>query len=153
MLIPLLIGCAAVFVSMGIQIIAVVFMLQYLYSIISVADEKFSSLGKNIYILSIVLLMLFIGHLVQAAIWAELFIQLDEFSEFSTAFYHSIVNFASLGYGDIVMSEEWRLLGAIEASNGVLMFGLSAGTLLSVMTYLLQSSHKAHAKFSTNNKE
>jgi len=34
------------------------------------------------------------------------------------------------------MSEEWRLLGALEASNGVLMFGLSAGTMLSVMTKL-----------------
>ena len=64
---------------------------------------------------------------------------LGEFSDFATAFYHSMVNFASLGYGDIVMSERWRLLGAIEACNGVLMFGLSAGTMLSVMTFLLSN--------------
>ena len=61
-----------------------------------------------------------------------------------TAFYHSAVNFASLGYGDIVMSEKWRLLGALEASNGVLMFGLSAGTLLAVMTNLF-ARHKEAA--------
>ena len=48
-----------------------------------------------------------------------------------------MVNFASLGYGDIVMSEQWRLLGAIEASAGVLMFGVSAGAMLSIMSYLL----------------
>ncbi len=137
MFIPLIIGCATVFVSMGIQIVAVVFMIQYVESFISVEKEKFSSLSKNTYILSMVMLMLFIGHLVQVAIWALLFVYLDEFGDFTTAFYHSMVNFASLGYGDIVMSEDWRLLGAIEASNGVLMFGLSAGTLLSVMNYLI----------------
>ena len=144
MFIPLIIGCATVFVSMGIQIIAVVFMLHYLEGFISVEKEKFASLSKNTYILSMVMLMLFIGHLLQVAIWALLFIYLDEFGDFVTAFYHSMVNFASLGYGDIVMSEEWRLLGAIEASNGVLMFGLSAGTLLSVMTYLISSRRQAN---------
>jgi len=46
------------------------------------------------------------------------------------------VNFTSLGYGDIVMSEKWRLLGALEAGNGVLMFGLSASTILSIMNAL-----------------
>jgi len=69
-------------------------------------------------------------------IWAMLFMYLGEFNDFLTAFYHSTVNFASLGYGDIVMSERWRLLGALEASNGVLMFGLSAGTLLAVMSHI-----------------
>jgi len=148
MFISLIIGCATVFVSMGIQIIAVVFMLQYLEGFISVEKEKFASLSSNTYILSMVMLMLFIGHLVQVAIWALLFIYLDEFGDFAIAFYHSMVNFASLGYGDIVMSEEWRLLGAIEASNGVLMFGLSAGTLLSVMTYLIRSSRQANIQLS-----
>ena len=61
---------------------------------------------------------------------------LNEFNDFLTAFYHSAVNFASLGYGDIVMSEKWRLLGALEASNGVLMFGLSAGTMIPIMSNL-----------------
>ena len=88
-------------------------------------------------IISMIMMMLFIGHVVQVAIWAVLFMALGEFSDFSIAFYHSMVNFASLGYGDIVMHEEWRLLGAIEASNGVLMFGLSAGAMLSIMSYIL----------------
>ena len=80
--------------------------------------------------------VMFVGHILQITIWALLFLLLQEFTDFTTAFYHSTVNFASLGYGDIVMSERWRLLGALEASNGVLMFGLSAGTLLAIMTNL-----------------
>ncbi|RLA16550.1 MAG: two pore domain potassium channel family protein, partial [Gammaproteobacteria bacterium] len=42
------------------------------------------------------------------------------------------VNFGSLGYGDIVMSEQHRLLGALEAINGVLMIGLSTAVLMTV---------------------
>ena len=84
--------------------------------------------------LAVILLYLFLGHLFQFATWAALFVFLGEFQDFGTAFYHSTVNFTSLGYGDIVMSEEWRLLGALEAANGVLMFGITAGLVLAVMT-------------------
>jgi len=82
------------------------------------------------------LLTVFVTMSVQVAIWAMLFMLVGEFGDFMTAFYHSMVNFASLGYGDIVMGERWRLPGAMEASAGVLMFGLSAGAMLSIMSYL-----------------
>jgi len=136
MLIDLLLGCITVFISMGIQITFVVYMIRYVIRIINREDHETASFGFDTYVISVVLVMLFIGHLVQVSIWAMLFMYVGEFTDFMTAFYHSTVNFASLGYGDIVMSEEWRLLGALEASNGVLMFGLSAGTMLSVMTKL-----------------
>jgi len=148
MFIPLLVGCATVFVSMGIQIGAVVFMLHYLIGLAADQDPKNSGMAFNSYVISIVLFMLFTGHLIQMAIWAALFLQLGEFSDFLTAFYHSMVNFTSLGYGDIVMSDRWRLLGALEASNGVLMFGLSAGTLLAVMSHLLTYYSSAFKQFS-----
>ena len=142
MLINLLLGSATVFISMGIQVAVVVMMLRYLMGVMNREDRKADGFGFDTYAISIVLLILFAGHLVQIAIWALLFMYLGEFNDFLTAFYHSTVNFASLGYGDIVMSEKWRLLGALEASNGVLMFGLSAGTMLSVMTNLF-SHHRS----------
>ena len=141
MLINLLLGCATVFISMGIQVAVVVYMIRYLFRIMHREDRITHGIGFDTYAISMVLLILFAGHLVQIAIWARLFMYLGEFNDFMTAFYHSAVNFASLGYGDIVMSEKWRLLGALEASNGVLMFGLSAGTLLAVMTNLF-ARHK-----------
>ena len=136
MLASLILGCFTVFVTMGIQVAFVVLMLGYLIRIMARPDRSTEGFGFDTYAISLILLMLFAGHLLQIAIWAILFMYLGEFSDFLTAFYHSAVNFASLGYGDIVMSERWRLLGALEASNGVLMFGLSAGTLFSVMSRL-----------------
>lgn len=136
MLINLLLGCITVFISMGIQVAVVVHTVRYLMNVMNREDRKTDSFGFDTYVISLVLVILFVGHLFQVAIWAMLFMYLGEFTDFLTAFYHSTVNFASLGYGDIVMSEKWRLLGALEASNGVLMFGLSAGTMLSVMSKL-----------------
>lgn len=140
MVMNLLIGCVTVFITMGIQIAAVVYLLQYLFKVMSRTDNRNRSKGRTTYVISIMMTMLFVGHLVQVAVWAFLFIQVGEFTDYATAFYHSMVNFASLGYGDIVMSENWRLLGAIEASTGVLMFGLSAGAMLSIMSFLLTRS-------------
>ena len=82
--------------------------------------------------------------MIQVAVWAALFMFVGEFDDLLTAYYHSMVNFASLGYGDIVMSEQWRLMGAIESSIGVLMFGVSAGAMLSIMSFIL--SHDARLK-------
>jgi hypothetical protein len=144
MFINLLLGCVTVFITMGIQITAVVYLLQYLFKILSRRDRRNSSKSRTTYVISMMMILLFVGHLIQVAVWAVLFMQLGEFSDYATAFYHSMVNFASLGYGDIVMSENWRLLGAIEASTGVLMFGLSAGALLSIMSFLL--THSDHFK-------
>jgi hypothetical protein len=145
MLVTLAIGSITIIVTMGIQVFAVVYMLRYLFRKIAHVDAQNNELGFgfDFYVIIVVLAMLFLGHMIQIAIWALLFMQLDEFSNFLTAFYHSTVNFSSLGYGDIVMSEKWRLLGALEASNGILMFGLSTGTLLSIMGNLFSR----HAEF------
>jgi hypothetical protein len=148
MLIPLLLGFATIFLTMGIQIAALVYMLQYLFKVASRANDRFFNKRETTYVISIVMLMLFIGHLLQAGIWAALFMQLGEFSDFHTAYYHSLVNFAALGYGDIVMSEKWRLLGAIEASNGVLMFGVSAGVMLTIMSKLVALDARFNKKLS-----
>ena len=136
MLMSLLLGCATVFITMGIQVSVVVMMIRYLIKVMANHNSNTTGFGFDLYVICMTLLILFAGHLFQIAIWAVMFMFLGEFGDFMTAFYHSTVNFASLGYGDIVMSDQWRLLGALEASNGVLMFGLSAGTMLSVMTRL-----------------
>lgn len=88
------------------------------------------SILSSLVVINAVMLLLVIGNLAQIAIWALVFAWLGEFDAFAPAFYHSAVNFATLGYGDIVMSEQHKLLGPLQAINGVLMIGLSSATLL-----------------------
>jgi hypothetical protein len=73
------------------------------------------------------------GNFMQISLWGITFIVLGEFSEFYEAVYHSAVNFASLGYGDIVMSKNWKLLGPLEAVNGVVMVGMTSAALMVIL--------------------
>ena len=83
-------------------------------------------------------LALLVGNLVQIMLWGALFLWLGEFEQAYDAIYHSAVNFSSLGYGDIVMSRERRLLGPLEAVNGVLMLGMSAATLMAIVQHMIK---------------
>lgn len=132
MLFNLLIGSAALLINLGIQVLAVVLLIRFFARRIEAGRIK-EGLASDMWMLSLVILVLFLGHMMQAGTWALLFLWLGEFSDGQTALYHSLVNLTSLGYGDIVMSERFRLLGAMEAANGVLMFGLTSGTVLSTM--------------------
>ena len=131
-----LIGTGILAVSVVIQVFAVLVMIRYLSR--RNDQDKLGHFGRDIWALSVLMVVLFVGHLIQIGIWAKLFVMLDEFPDFEAAFYHSAVNFASLGYGDIVMTERWRLLGALEAGNGVLMFGLSAAAMFAILMKLLE---------------
>jgi hypothetical protein len=84
-------------------------------------------------ILGTALLALLVSALAQIALWAGAFVLCGEFVDFEEAFYHSAVNFTTLGYGDIVMSRRWRLLGPLEAVNGSLLLGLSAAMLFTIL--------------------
>ncbi len=94
---------------------------------------KQGSFWSSLAILKSVMLLLVAGNLLQVAIWALLFLLLGEFELFSEAFYHSAVNFSTLGYGDLVMSQDHRLLGPLESINGVLMIGVSTALLMTAL--------------------
>lgn len=93
-----------------------------------------------------VMLILVIGNVTQVAIWALLFLFLGEFDVFRDAVYHSAVNFTTLGYGDIVMSQRYRLLGPLEAMNGVLMIGVSSATLMAFFQDAMKKNFAARRK-------
>jgi hypothetical protein len=80
-----------------------------------------------------------LGHLLEMGFWAVLFMICGEFSDFGTAFYHSAVNYTSLGYGDLIMTPSWRLLGPLETANGTLLFGVSTAMIFAVMLWLIQA--------------
>lgn len=128
MLIPLLIGIAMLMLCLVLQAVFVTICLRR-YARFRIAHQDPGSLLFDIILLSMVMLLMLLGNFAQIGIWAALFMLFGEFDEFAVAFYHSAVNYAGLGYGDIVMSERWRLFGPLEGANGVMMFGLSTAVM------------------------
>lgn len=90
----------------------------------------------------VAMLAMVAGNFLQIIFWGILFIWLGEFNEFYEAVYHSAVNFASLGYGDIVMSKPWKLLGPLEAVNGVLMVGMTSAALMVILQQLIKDQRE-----------
>jgi hypothetical protein len=86
----------------------------------------------------VVLLITLASILAQVAIWAVSLIACGEFGEFNTALYHSAANFSTLGYGDIVMSPTWRFLGPLEAISEILMCGITASVLFTMVNRLIR---------------
>jgi hypothetical protein len=92
------------------------------------------------------ILVLLAGHLVQIAVWATVFLVIGEFPAFADAFYHSAVNYTTLGYGDIVMSSRSRLLGPLEAVSGTLAFGWSTAIIVAVVVRLIRVRHRSELR-------
>jgi hypothetical protein len=117
-------------------------------------EYKFRHAGvgfwRDVAIVGGVTLLILIAHVVEIAIWAALFNVCGEFTEFAPAFYHSAVNYTSLGYGDVVMSASWKLLGPLETANGMLMFGISTATMFFVIQRLFQTRSEAEASARTS---
>jgi hypothetical protein len=106
-------------------------------------ERRLGRVGAGFLIdLSIVALTIsleLVAHLTEIAIWAVLFLVCGEFSAFGTAYYHSAVNYTTLGYGDVIMTPSWRMLGPLEAANGMLMFGVSTAIIFAVIQRLIRA--------------
>lgn len=66
--------------------------------------------------------------------WALAFFWLGIFSEFEEALYFSLVAFTTLGFGDIILPHDWRLLSGFTATAGFLLFGLGTAFLFEIMS-------------------
>lgn len=66
-------------------------------------------------------------------IWAIALWLLGIFTSFEASVYFSLVAFTTLGFGDILLPVEWRLLGGLAAANGLLVFGLLTAMLVETL--------------------
>jgi hypothetical protein len=72
-------------------------------------------------------------HALEVLVWSAAYAIVDAAADEANLVYFAFVNYTTLGYGDIVPLERWRLLGPITAMNGVLLFGWSTAVLFEVL--------------------
>lgn len=86
--------------------------------------------------------MLFSGvmflHLVQTGLWAAFYYVQNLFGDFETSLYFSMVSFATIGYGDVLLPSRWRLLGVVEGFSGVILCGISTAFIFAVVNAVFQ---------------
>ena len=75
-------------------------------------------------------------------IWAIAFLLLDLFVTLEEAIYFSLVAFTTLGFGDVLLPVEWRLLSGLAAANGLLVFGLLTAMLVETLRQTRQRQRR-----------
>jgi Ion channel len=137
-LIPLVVGTIAIVCTILIHALAVNVSISFVRH-----ERRLGRTGAGFWIdVAIVALAVsfaFVAHLLEIGLWAVVFVICGEFSTFGVAYYHSAVNYTTLGYGDVIMTPSWALLGPLEAANGMLMFGVTTAMIFFLIQRLIQT--------------
>ncbi len=89
----------------------------------------------NKYRVDIVVLAILAIHTVQVWGWAVFYYGVGLLPSFETALYFSATTFSTLGYGDILLPEGWRLTATLEAVSGLLLLGWSTAFIFSTLRH------------------
>lgn len=88
------------------------------------------------FVISALVLGLFLVTLFDAVLWAQVYVAIGAIPDQEGALYFSMVTFTTLGYGDLTLQADWRLLASLEAANGIIMFGWSTALIVSYIQRL-----------------
>jgi hypothetical protein len=106
--------------------------------------SRFGDVGKGLVkavLISALTVWMFLAVVLEAWLWAMLYLfdpLVTELPDLETAFYFSMVTFTTLGYGDVVLTGQWRTLASIQAANGVIIFGWTTALIF----YFIQQIYK-----------
>ena len=78
-------------------------------------------------------------------LWAFAYVALGAFGTLEEGVYFSLVCFTTLGFGDVLLPHEWRILGGMTAANGFLNFGLVTALLIEALRQI-RMGQVAHRK-------
>ena len=81
-------------------------------------------------------LWLLLGQTIGVWIWAGALLGLGAFDAFEPALYYSLSSYTTVGFGDVLPTENWRLLGTMAGANGMLAFGLAAAALVNLVGHV-----------------
>jgi hypothetical protein len=82
--------------------------------------------------------VLMAAHMCEIAVWSLAYTLVQATPEGADRLYFAFVNFTTLGYGDVLPSPRWRLIGPMTAMNGVLLFGWSVAVMFEVLSLALE---------------
>ncbi len=74
-------------------------------------------------------------HGMEAALWAAAYLWVGALGSPEAAILYSVDAMATRGASGLTLQPHWRILGALEAANGMLLFGISTAFIFSVMQF------------------
>src|SRR5262245_40830704 len=91
--------------------------------------------------------VLMIAHVLEVIVWSLAYAMVDAAPSGADLLYFAFVNYTTLGYGDLIPVERWRLVGPITAMNGVILLGWFTDVIFEVLRRTAQTGHTRQAIF------
>lgn len=135
-----LVGLTLVAVTVGLHAAGTSWWIGRLNTIAAAHDGSPHRFPTQFRVLGATAMSLVLLHTAEVVLWSLVYLVLgiDSLSSFEESTYFSMVTYSALGYGDVVITGPWRLLAAIQAMTGLLLFGWSAALLYAVVQGLGQ---------------
>jgi hypothetical protein len=143
MLTIVLIACALVAITVTIHAVGLAALIGAVWRKDAPAPTRF---GPMTWLLVRVTWVLILIHVIEIAVWALFFLWARCLPDAESAFYFSGVTYATIGYGDLVLPEPWRMLGPLEGLTGILMCGLSTGFFFAFLNRVFGVKFKGDAR-------
>ena len=80
-------------------------------------------------------LYMFAAVMTEIVIWAAVYEWIGAISAFDDALYVSASSFTTIGYGNVQIAHEWRLLVALEGANGMIVFGWATALVIAAIQH------------------
>jgi voltage-gated potassium channel len=133
--------------TLCLQCAGVIVLIEWLKRVLSKDSHKHGpGYSANLVVKSTVAIVILQGLVI--LLWAG-FYRTRCFPSWELAFYFSASSYSTVGYGDLILPSNWRLLGPLEAIIGVLMCGVSISVLFALVTRLLDRDTQSSPKTST----
>jgi hypothetical protein len=87
-------------------------------------------------------------HGIESGIWAAAYLWLGALDSPIDALLYSVDSMSTRGASGLTLEQHWRMMGALEAVNGMLLFGVSAAYIFAVMQafWSMLEAHLASSK-------
>ncbi len=132
MLIQLAIGSIVIIATVAIQAEVFGLMTRRHEPVLAWTRHRFRRMAGTVFI-SIAMLIVLAGMTINVWLWAFVLIATGAEAGLEPAVYFSLVCYTTLGFGDITLPVEWRLLSAMIGANGFLMFGWSTAFMVELL--------------------
>ena len=133
-LIAIVYGVTLVLVTVTFHMIYLIGSARYI-RYIATSRHRFPTLQPAL-ILSIAAIGMMIVHIAESCLWALLYFIAGQTSSIQEALYFSIVTATTVGYGDVTLQGDWRIVVSWQAMSGLLLFGASTAALFQLVLYL-----------------
>jgi voltage-gated potassium channel len=141
----LFVAFGIVAVCVVIHVIGMVSLIEWLLDQRTTLERK-TGMTQFSLLLIVIFAIVILLHLAETAIWAAFYSWRHLFPDYETSLYFSLGSYTTIGYGDVVLPQRWRLLGGIEGVSGVLLCGLSTAFIFAIVNALFQIRMQKRAR-------